>query len=515
VRALSPRSAALLSLPVYALLTARFNFVCDDAFISFRYAKHLAAGLGLRYNLGADPPVEGYTNFLWVLAMAAVERLGADPTVWSRVLSILCGAALIACVTSFVARRVSDSPAATLSAAMLVATFPPIAVWSTGGLDTMPFALAIFASFERLLGDPGHPRGAQAGTFALLAALVRADGAYWGALVLGVAAITWLADRRPALLRSIGVAAAILIAGTAIYVSWRYAYHGDWIPNTARVKVGLSALTLTRGLDYVVSFVLTVTSVAVIAVLVPWTLSGRARAAALQCCALAGGTVAYAVLVGGDFMAMGRLLVPAMPFFAVLGAAIVVRVAATGRPALAHAVLGALVGLSVLPAFDVHPVPRSIREAFAFRWDLPGYVTEYGRWRAMRGNTFRWSLLGRALARHTKPGESIVMDAIGAVGYYSDLFIYDQYGLVDREAAGRETAPGRRSSGHDRLVEVEHFLPRAPTYLGAHVAFGAPAAPELPPLEVPPAYRVESIPLDPADGFPAGTTLVLIRRAEP
>ena len=36
----------------YALLVARFWFVCDDAWISFRYARHLAEGVGLRFNPG-------------------------------------------------------------------------------------------------------------------------------------------------------------------------------------------------------------------------------------------------------------------------------------------------------------------------------------------------------------------------------------------------------------------------------------------------------------------------------
>ncbi|RLE24930.1 MAG: hypothetical protein DRJ50_03900, partial [Actinobacteria bacterium] len=47
----------VLALLPYLLLVRRFYFVTDDAFISFRYAKNLAAGLGLRYNVGVEPPV--------------------------------------------------------------------------------------------------------------------------------------------------------------------------------------------------------------------------------------------------------------------------------------------------------------------------------------------------------------------------------------------------------------------------------------------------------------------------
>ena len=66
----------LIALVPFAWLTVRFNWPCDDAFISFRYAKHLAEGHGLRYNVGEDPPVEGYTNFLWVLVLTPLEAMG-------------------------------------------------------------------------------------------------------------------------------------------------------------------------------------------------------------------------------------------------------------------------------------------------------------------------------------------------------------------------------------------------------------------------------------------------------
>ena len=37
----------------------------DDAYITFRYSRNLAEGLGPVWNAG--DPVEGYTNFLWML----------------------------------------------------------------------------------------------------------------------------------------------------------------------------------------------------------------------------------------------------------------------------------------------------------------------------------------------------------------------------------------------------------------------------------------------------------------
>ncbi|MFT5442480.1 MAG: arabinofuranosyltransferase, partial [Myxococcota bacterium] len=62
---------------VFALNVDRYFFLGDDAFISFRYAKNLAMGHGIVWNPGEY--VEGYTNFLWVLILAAGMRLGLSP----------------------------------------------------------------------------------------------------------------------------------------------------------------------------------------------------------------------------------------------------------------------------------------------------------------------------------------------------------------------------------------------------------------------------------------------------
>ena len=66
----------LLSLPWLALLawlTSVAWFLTDDAFISFRYVRNLLEGHGLVFNPGEY--VEGYTNFLWILELAALWGL--------------------------------------------------------------------------------------------------------------------------------------------------------------------------------------------------------------------------------------------------------------------------------------------------------------------------------------------------------------------------------------------------------------------------------------------------------
>src|SRR5690606_41082865 len=87
--------ALAVALVVGLLLHARaWEFLCDDAYISFRYAVNLAEHGALEYNLGER--VEGYTNFLWVLVLALGTCLGLAPEAlapWLTQAGALAGAA--------------------------------------------------------------------------------------------------------------------------------------------------------------------------------------------------------------------------------------------------------------------------------------------------------------------------------------------------------------------------------------------------------------------------------------
>ena len=83
---LSPRLQKLLFAAIVLVgvgQAARLAWVCDDAFISFRYAANLVGGQGLVWNPGER--VEGYTNFLWTFVLAGAIR-GWSPSRAARLL---------------------------------------------------------------------------------------------------------------------------------------------------------------------------------------------------------------------------------------------------------------------------------------------------------------------------------------------------------------------------------------------------------------------------------------------
>src|SRR6266540_3239895 len=58
----------------------------DDAYITFRYARHLAEGYGLGAWNHTGEHVEGYSSLLWMLLLAGAARLGVDVRLASKVL---------------------------------------------------------------------------------------------------------------------------------------------------------------------------------------------------------------------------------------------------------------------------------------------------------------------------------------------------------------------------------------------------------------------------------------------
>ena len=93
--------AAAVVLVVHSLA---YNFVTDDAFISFVYSRNFAEHGELSFNLGQA--VEGYTNFSWTVLLGILMKLGIPPELSSRVLGTLCALATLYVVWKACERQV-------------------------------------------------------------------------------------------------------------------------------------------------------------------------------------------------------------------------------------------------------------------------------------------------------------------------------------------------------------------------------------------------------------------------
>src|SRR5262252_3083654 len=81
----------MLAIGLFVVHVATYgSYIADDAAITFAYAKNLARGHGLVLNPGSDP-VEGYSNFAWLLLVLPFCARGTDPTVGIKLLSSVLG----------------------------------------------------------------------------------------------------------------------------------------------------------------------------------------------------------------------------------------------------------------------------------------------------------------------------------------------------------------------------------------------------------------------------------------
>jgi len=506
----APRSLSLVFVLVGLVLAAGCVWLCDDAYISFRYAKNLAEGGGLAFNVGASPPIEGYSNLAWVVVLAAFERLGVIAPQVAPVLSLGALGWLLLTIRRDVftgAVGIVGAPPPALALLVFV-TLPPLVVWGTSGLETMAFALAVHQVQRHLLGWAG--RAWLLVPWAILAVTLRVDGQALvaGLLVAGAvfAALPSRAVRpRSALVLLVGLAVGV---GLALLV--RHGVHGTLVPHTVRVKVEPSGVVFERGLRYLGALAVAAPAVAVLfgwaAGRVVRRLPRMARDEGAATCALLGvvplACLAQSIVVGGDFMAFGRFLVPALPgVFCIVCLARSADEAArsengTGRSATETGraaeprqpwpwrPVGALllVLTSGLALSDRLPVPRAVLDQVHFRWNTDEPVTEGQAWRRMQERLAGEIRLGKALAQHTEPGESLVAGMIGGLGYYSGLHLFDTYGLVDAEVGLLPGDPANHSPGHDKQVEPAYFLDQRPTYFwGTALVSGAAPLEGLPP----------------------------------
>lgn len=140
--------AALRVAPFVVLLAhacLHGDWIVDDAGISFAYARNLAEGHGLVAQVGASP-VEGFTNLLWTVLLAAAVGCGVFDPVWTpKLLGVLAAAGAFALLRrAAVASDARRGPWVD-GALALVACTPGFVAWSVSGLENGLLVLLVAA----------------------------------------------------------------------------------------------------------------------------------------------------------------------------------------------------------------------------------------------------------------------------------------------------------------------------------------------------------------------------------
>lgn len=276
------RDGWVLVLAVLAFLAmgvALSRYTVDDAFISLRYARNLASGDGLTFSTDGSPPVEGYSNFLFILLETPLFLAGLDDAsalLGAKALGLALGVGALLATAAF-AREASGDPRVGATAALAFAAIPFFAFWSVGGLETPLYLAFLLAGAAARLRETrlARPRAWSYVLFVGLA-LTRHEGLL--VLVAALAGDLLLPQEIPArdrlarLARAPGAMAAL--AAFAAYFAWRTWYYADLLPNVVRAKSALAGdanvLARAYGLIPFVSYLLPL-----LAFVVVWLLAAR------------------------------------------------------------------------------------------------------------------------------------------------------------------------------------------------------------------------------------------------
>jgi hypothetical protein len=310
------RSGALLAAPkseqraalfgvALALGSAAFavwmwGFTIDDAFISIRYARHVAAGVGYRFNADG-PATDGVTPLVWPFVLAPFARASAQ-TVLFRAKCINLVAWILAAF--FLGKRIGSIDTKLvwkIVALVVVAIDLPVFAGAVSGMETgVATALVTFAALE---ADRDNLYSAC--ILGGISALFRPELAAWA---VTLALVLSIGSRAP---KKIVLACALSIAPFFIVVAIRLAAFGRAGPLSLLAKPS----DFEHGASYAVAAALA--SLTPLLAFAPRgifrsTSSTRAIAAAAVVHLLA------IASVGGDWMPYARLAAPIAPSLALV-----------------------------------------------------------------------------------------------------------------------------------------------------------------------------------------------------
>ncbi len=430
----------------------------DDAFITFRYSRHLAEGIGAVWNPADSPPVEGYSNFLWMVLMAIPHLLGMEVVGFSQMLGLffwglnlwVSWRLIQLLIPSFLLRVVA------LAAIALNYT---LLGYATGGMETSMngflCSLFFYGVINILMTRPfSLDKGSKAsgapsmrlGSLGLLSALLilsRHDNLIFVALALGLILVKgWKEGALSPRLLKFLIAPFILLS---LLFFLRLSFYGQPLPNTFYVK-GPGG-DLSEGLFYVISFVL------VYGLFIPLLLLllrglkhlGNNFVLSFLGCTV-GLWMVYLVLIGGDYMEF-RMWVPVIPV-TIVGLACWLGIAGV-RTSLNAALMGLLIVFSGAHAY-AHSRLYQLRFVTAIHPAVSDSAPPY------------LSMVEQAhgIQQLLKGPLIFATGNCGAYAYYNDRIQWiDLYGLNDhwiaRNGISRDFGPG-----HRLVAPFEHLVDR-------------------------------------------------------
>lgn len=456
----------LIPIAIFTAHAALFrHWIVDDAGITFAYARNLANGHGLVPQPGAAP-VEGYSDFLWLLLQVPFFWLRAfDPLVTPKVLSVVLVIAALVAAYRIIRVQMRESAAAAVAVLSLAAMNTSFAAWTTSGLENPLYVFLVVSLLAVAMGAARD--GAMSARQAVLAAVIcaavtmtRPEGICYAAATPLVLLAVWAAGRPEAgkgIVRSglVYLAALSLLLGT--FLAFRISYFHDLVPNTYHAKAGPGLRTIVSYAFVPVRLLQQVGELfrGVGGRLGGWLLAGlfmitvnqisvrRFRPEHWTLLVFVSVAAAAYVLLPEDWMGEFRFASPLL-LLIYLYAAVVTRLFIAGT-SLSGTRKNALAAILVL-LLTASCVETFSRRTAAFAAEPPTPFDVVAKVNGSRFNRYARELGIR--------NASLLTPDIGGTLYYSDLRVYDMAGLADRTIARDLYARRDLTAYHDYVFDT-------------------------------------------------------------
>jgi len=446
------------------------GFPTDDGYITFSYARTLAEHGALALTPTAAH-VQGYSNFLWVVVLAVLHLAGLSIPTGSRIAATACVIALVP-ATYGLARRVSPSGSRliAIAAAAVVGVLPGGAFFALSGLETSLATLALTLALVDLARPDLESKLPMLGILAFVGfCLVRPEGL----VVWLVVTIARFGSLQPARLhgsrRLLGYWFGLFLGPMVVYEIFEFVYFGTVVPNTVTAKMGSPDYEIaTATAHYLSDFF---GPLVLFLILAAVGLSRR-RAYVVPAAAVVTLVVlalASAVQDGYPYQRYLFVGVPALLALSVAGGDRIVawvRTKRVGWSSVAIAAICVAFAIGVWQDFAANPwispsaltgvthVGRNWSRMFSA--DTGPHDTPYPGYYAVS----KW------LLAHGHPDQSVALEEIGIVSYYSNLRIVDTFGLANRAIARYPGRPAYKS-------DPTYLFQQKPDYYIVPVAPGA------------------------------------------
>jgi hypothetical protein len=384
-----------------AIAWVQLPLASEDAYITFRYARQLASGHGLVYN--PHEHVMGFSSPVWTIWNALSFLLWSDPVTWSRVTSIGADIVTLVCIGRLLERHVGRASAWCFT--FFFAAWPFFSAVSVSGMENN-LMLALIALGAMLIERRSPATGVVLG----LLALTRPEGVVAaGILALG-------ARGRDRL-----VAGALLLAGMLALT----AYFGSPLPQSVLAK---SRLYGTPGpwegrhwWEW----------------LLPLWLGRWPSAGELNM--LVPLTVVWAASLGPGLATLWRARRTPLALAAAAGLAVWAGYALLGVAYFYWYLTVPLAGLAIVAATGL---PRLTRGPALY---VAIVLCVIGTWSIARilyggraqAETAAFARVAEGLRTMSRPGEKVMLEPIGMIGFINPLVVVDEVGLVSPQVAER------------------------------------------------------------------------------